>query len=88
MGGALTFTNSNFASLWPEASIFNALQQDDWYIGSLLAGNAKSHGGLSLVNVANAGHMVPHDCPICALALIENLTAGVPLNTTTTTMRR
>lgn len=38
-------------------------------------GNYRTHGGLTFVVVNEAGHMVPHDQPEAALALITNILA-------------
>jgi len=49
-----------------------------WMVGGNAAGQAKSANGLSFVRVYQAGHMVPHDQPKNALALLDHILSGKP----------
>jgi len=63
--------------VWPGQSAFNAATNTTWMNGANPAGTYRTAGGLTYVAVADAGHMVPHDQPANALALLSNiLTAG------------
>ena len=41
-----------------------------------IVGYSQSYGGLTFLKVKNAGHMVPMDQPLNALAMIEQFTVG------------
>ena len=45
-----------------QASFLNATTVD-WKVGTTLAGQVKSGGGLSFITVNDAGHQVPMDQP-------------------------
>jgi serine carboxypeptidase-like clade 4 len=63
---------------WPGKSTFNATPMKTWMVGGNAAGQAKSANGLSFVRVYQAGHMVPHDQPKNALALLDHILSGKP----------
>jgi len=63
---------------WSGQTAFNNAPFDTWKVNGLNAGQAKSSGGLTFVRVFQAGHMVPHDQPAFALALLQNILSGNP----------
>jgi len=61
---------------WPNQSQWNEESFSTWNVDSQEAGLYKTYGGLTFVEVNEAGHMVPHDQGKNALALINTFTEG------------
>lgn len=61
---------------WPGAAGFNGLSVQDWTISGSVAGHFKSYQNLTWLEVEEAGHMVPHDQPANALAMINTFISG------------
>jgi len=61
---------------WPGQSGFNSQQMANWKVGSVTAGSFKSYSNLTWLEVEAAGHMVPHDQPANALAMINTFISG------------
>eukprot|EP00658_Telonema_sp_P-2_P054108 TRINITY_DN4302_c0_g1_i1.p1 TRINITY_DN4302_c0_g1~~TRINITY_DN4302_c0_g1_i1.p1 ORF type:complete len:446 (+),score=94.73 TRINITY_DN4302_c0_g1_i1:62-1399(+) len=58
---------------WSGHDGFNAEGEHAWKAAS---GTARTHGGLTFLQVHNAGHMVPLDQPEAALDMVNTFTAG------------
>lgn len=56
---------------WPGQDAFGSHPWSGWYVDGDLAGRFKQHSGLTLVEVYDAGHMVPMDQPRHALDMIS-----------------
>ncbi len=63
---------------WSGKAGFNAAEFKDWAVGGAAAGKSRTYGGLTFLRVFDAGHMVPADQPVAALALLNQLTSGKP----------
>jgi len=63
---------------WSGQTAFNKAPTKAWKVSGIVAGEAKTSGGLTFVRVYTAGHMVPHDRPSFALALLQNILTGSP----------
>jgi len=74
VGGAMWTS----ALQWPGQDGFNQVPLHDWQVGNTVAGHAKSFQGFTWLEVEGAGHMVPHDQPANALALLKTFLAGQP----------
>jgi len=61
---------------WPGKSDFRKSTNTTWNVDGKYAGSYKTYGGLTLMKVANAGHLVPHDQPENALDMVNKLTGG------------
>jgi len=61
---------------WSGQKAFQKAAVKDWKVGSTTAGTVQTSGLLDFVRVYQAGHMVPHDQPKNALALLKNLVTG------------
>ena len=61
---------------WPGQNGFNGATNQTWTVAGQTAGTYKTYQNLTFVVVANAGHMVPHDQPANALALMETVLAN------------
>jgi cathepsin A (carboxypeptidase C) len=61
---------------WPGQAGFNGATNQTWTVAGQTAGSYKTYQNLTFVVVANAGHMVPHDQPANALALMETVLAN------------
>ncbi len=59
--------------VWPGSQAFNAATNTTWTVSGAAAGNYRTAQGFTYVVVYNAGHMVPHDQPVNALALVQNV---------------
>lgn len=66
-GGAMLLANMN----WPYQNQFNQQPLQNWNFNGSVAGQFKTYGNLTWVQVENAGHMVPHDVPAVALQLLN-----------------
>jgi len=69
------------ALVWPGQSTYQSAKEKPWLVGTTVAGTSKSanvEGGLIFLKVFGAGHMVPHDQPAAALALLETMLQGKP----------
>jgi carboxypeptidase C (cathepsin A) len=62
---------------WAGKEGINAASDTPWKVGSRVAGEARNHGPLTYLRVAQAGHMVPMDQPEAALALFKQFTSGL-----------
>jgi len=61
---------------WPGNTAFSAAADHDWEVAGKKAGTARSSGGLTFLQVNDAGHMVPMDQPENALAMIDTFISG------------
>lgn len=57
---------------WTGAAKFNAAEERDWDNGS---GLIRSSGGLTFLQVYDAGHMVPKDQPAVSLSMLKQFLA-------------
>lgn len=66
---------------WSGAEAFRGAEMKDFYVGDgeAPAGQAKTHGLLTYVQIAGAGHMVPLDKPAESLYVTERWLAGEPI---------
>eukprot|EP00638_Chattonella_subsalsa_P003430 CAMPEP_0117757314 /NCGR_PEP_ID=MMETSP0947-20121206/14652_1 /TAXON_ID=44440 /ORGANISM="Chattonella subsalsa, Strain CCMP2191" /LENGTH=455 /DNA_ID=CAMNT_0005577173 /DNA_START=124 /DNA_END=1491 /DNA_ORIENTATION=- len=56
---------------WEGKEAFNAASDVDWMVNGAKAGVVRSSGGLTFLQVFEAGHMVPMDQPEAALELLQ-----------------
>jgi len=61
---------------WPSQAQWAKLPLENWVLDGAVAGHTKSYNGFTFMAVENAGHMVPHDQPAVALAMINTFMAG------------
>jgi len=61
---------------WPGQSEFNGKQLTPWTVNGAEAGQTKNAQGLTWLQVDAAGHMVPHDQPKVASAMLAELLAN------------
>jgi carboxypeptidase C (cathepsin A) len=64
---------------WAGHAAFAAADDHDWNVGGAKAGTARSAtstGTLTFLQVNGAGHMVPMDQPVNALAMVNTFTSG------------
>jgi cathepsin A (carboxypeptidase C) len=61
---------------WPGKAGFNAAQNTTWVINGNSTGMYRTYDKFSFLRVFEAGHMVPHDQPATALAMLNNFLAG------------
>eukprot|EP01114_Cavostelium_apophysatum_P014280 TRINITY_DN365_c0_g1_i1.p1 TRINITY_DN365_c0_g1~~TRINITY_DN365_c0_g1_i1.p1 ORF type:complete len:435 (+),score=116.18 TRINITY_DN365_c0_g1_i1:132-1436(+) len=61
---------------WPGQSQFQSAQVNPWMVNGQQAGTVQTYGGFTFLAVANAGHMVPMDQPVNALAMLKTLVSG------------
>ena len=59
---------------WKHGKEFAAASDDEWSVAGEVAGLRRSVAGFSLVQVYDAGHMVPLDQPKNALAMVNAFT--------------
>jgi len=59
---------------WPGKDAYNKADEVEWKVGGQVAGLSKSAGGLTFLQVFNAGHMVPMNQPVNALAMVQQFT--------------
>jgi carboxypeptidase C (cathepsin A) len=64
---------------WSGAEGFRAAELEDFVVNGEVAGQAKSHGLLTYVQIAGAGHMVPMDKPAESLYVTSKWLAGEPI---------
>ena len=55
---------------------FSNMEDHDWMVQGDKAGSARSWNGFTFLQVNNAGHMVPMDQPVNALAMVETFING------------
>eukprot|EP01116_Phalansterium_solitarium_P000712 TRINITY_DN1055_c0_g1_i2.p1 TRINITY_DN1055_c0_g1~~TRINITY_DN1055_c0_g1_i2.p1 ORF type:complete len:416 (-),score=177.20 TRINITY_DN1055_c0_g1_i2:171-1418(-) len=74
------YGSSNYlASMqWSGQQAFNTASNRTWAINGKTVGSVRSASGLTYINVLDAGHMVPHDQPIVALNIFNNLIFNKP----------
>jgi len=63
---------------WPGRSSFLNGRNTTWSVDGNSAGTVRTGSGLTFIEVANAGHMVPHDQPAAALNMLDHLLNGTP----------
>ena len=56
---------------WPGQASFNRLGFHNWKVMGQTVGQAKTFSGLTSLHLDGAGHMVPHDKPEAAFAMLE-----------------
>lgn len=56
---------------WPGQNGFVGTPLKSWQVNGTEVGQARSYQGLTFLKVFNAGHMVPHDQPANALAMLK-----------------
>ncbi|KAF9516920.1 hypothetical protein BS47DRAFT_1375810 [Hydnum rufescens UP504] len=56
---------------WTGLGEFNKNELREWIVEGQVAGNTKSARGLTWATVTGAGHMVPYDKPVVALAMLQ-----------------
>lgn len=61
---------------WHGKSGYNDAKYKEWKVKGKKAGVFKSFENLSFVQVYGAGHMVPMDQPVNALAMVDDWLAG------------
>jgi len=61
---------------WSGQSGFNNQQLANWKVSGSTAGQWKTYNNLTWLEVNSAGHMVPHDQPENALAMINTFITG------------
>ena len=61
---------------WQHADAFASAPQQTWHVNGQPAGLAKSAGGLTFLQVFQAGHMVPMDQPVAALDMLHRVLDG------------
>jgi len=63
---------------WPGQSAFNAAPNTTWHVNGGEAGTAISAEGFTFLRVKDAGHMVPHDQPVNAVAMLSTFVSDGP----------
>jgi len=63
---------------WPGKDAYNKAPEVNWVVGGKTAGQSKSSSGLTFLQVFNAGHMVPMNQPVNALAMVQQFTMQKP----------
>jgi len=61
---------------WTGKEAFNSQKMRDWEVDGRVAGQWKSANGLTFLTVYEAGHLVPHDKPVEALAMLHRWVEG------------
>jgi len=64
--------------LWPGQDEYTKAPFQNWTVNGQIAGYSKSAQGLTFLEVANAGHMVPMDQPLNALDMVKHMIKNVP----------
>lgn len=59
------------ATSWASKKDFNAAEYVEWKVDGTAAGNMRQFGDLHFLRVYNAGHMVPMNQPVNALAMLK-----------------
>lgn len=62
---------------WSGKDTFSKQALSAWEISGVEAGQSKSYGGLTFVQIEGAGHMVPMDQPAASAAVINNFLASL-----------
>lgn len=62
---------------WSGKSAFSSTPLTAWQVGGAQAGQIKSSGGLTFIQVEQAGHMVPMDQPAASSAIIGQVLASL-----------
>jgi len=65
-----------YALEWTGSDAFKAAKYRKWEVGGKAAGDVKSAKGLTFATVFEAGHMVPYDKPVQALAMLQRWLAN------------
>jgi len=63
---------------WDGKAAFNAADEHTWSVNGKKAGTARTAGGLTFLQVNNAGHMVPMDQPENSLQMIRTFLGDKP----------
>jgi len=63
---------------WPGQSAFNNAPLTNWTVNGQVAGHVKTAKGFTLIEVENAGHMVPMDQPENALDMVKRILSNQP----------
>jgi carboxypeptidase C (cathepsin A) len=71
--GGEAWTN---AVQWSGQAEFNAASYKEWLVNGQPAGQLKEYKNLKFLRVYNAGHMVPMDQPVNALAMLQTFMMG------------
>ena len=71
--GGEAWTN---AMHWKSHTEFNQQNMEAWSVDSQPAGEMRQYGNLHFLRVFNAGHMVPMDQPVNALAMLSRFIAN------------
>jgi len=58
---------------WPYSSQYASAPLQPWQLNGVNVGNIKTFANFTFIEVEQAGHMVPHDQPAVALAILEIL---------------
>jgi len=61
---------------WPHQGDYNTTTPVDWYVDCKAAGTLQASNGFHFLRVYDAGHMVPMDQPVVALAMINSFISG------------
>jgi len=64
--------NWTSALVWNGQSAFNQQNFANWTLNGQVVGSIKSYQDFTFLKVSNAGHMVPLDQPVVALAMLKN----------------
>lgn len=75
--GGLEWANT---TKWSRMEQFQKAPFTDWTINGELAGEAKTYGPLTFLEVENAGHMVPRDQPQNALDMLKRFLNNKPFD--------
>jgi carboxypeptidase C (cathepsin A) len=63
---------------WSGQSTFDNAPFKNWTVSGHLAGSVKTGGGLTFIEVENAGHMVPMNQPEAALVILNKTIHNMP----------
>ena len=64
------------ATKWNGKEQFNAAEYESWTVNGEAAGEMRQYGNLHFLRVYEAGHMVPMDQPVNALAMVQRMLAN------------
>lgn len=64
------------ATKWNGKEQFNAAEYESWTVDGEAAGEMRQYGNLHFLRVYEAGHMVPMDQPVNALAMVQRMLAN------------
>mmetsp|Transcript_17843 Transcript_17843/g.21674 ORF Transcript_17843/g.21674 Transcript_17843/m.21674 type:complete len:550 (-) Transcript_17843:123-1772(-) len=65
---------------WKGHCQYNSAKEAEWLVDGKPAGKAQSFGGLTFLQVYQAGHMVPMDQPKVALEMLSGFVEGKPFS--------